>query len=196
MYWRVGKLQWCWAHLKRDFQKLKDHPNGQVKRLGCDLLRQVKLMFQHWQRYKAGEIQWQTFQRQMRPIRKEVEALLLRGMFSGNSHLYGICKELYRNRKWLWTFTLQEGIEPTNNASERAIRPAVIYRKLCFGTQSESGSRFIERMLTITETCRLQGRSVFPFLAEAVAAHLQGKPAPSLMPDDKPKHHKKKSIAA
>ncbi len=183
MYWQAKRLQWCWAHLKRDFQALIDHPDKQVQRLGHDLMRQVKLMFRHWRRYQAGEISWETFRKYMSPVRKEINALLLRGKFSGNRRLIGMCKELYKHRQWLWTFVDVQGIEPTNNTAERALRPAVIYRKLSFGTQSESGSRFIERMLTVSETCRLQKRSVYNYLTEAVAAHFSKQAPPSLLPD-------------
>ncbi len=183
MYWQAKRLQWCWAHLKRDFQALIDHPDKQVQRLGHDVMRQVKLMFQHWRRYQAGEISWGTFRGSMSPVRKKINALLLRGEFSGNQRLIGMCRELYNHRQWLWTFVDVQGIEPTNNTAERALRPAVIYRKLSFGTQSESGSRFIERMLTVSETCRLQKRSVYNYLTEAVAAHFSNQAAPSLLPD-------------
>ena len=182
MYWQAKRLQWCWAHLKRDFQALIDHPDKRVQRLGHDLMRQVKLMFQHWRRYKAGEISWETFRTYMTPVRKEIDHLLLRGKFSGNKRLVGMCHELYNNRQWLWTFVDVNGIEPTNNTAERALRPAVIYRKLSFGTQSESGSRFIERMLTVTETCRLQNRSAYEYLIEAVTAYFSNQAPPSLLP--------------
>lgn len=182
MYWQAKRLQWCWAHLKRDIQALIDHPDHQVKRLGHDLMRQVKAMFTHWKRYKAGEISWRTFQVYMRPVRREINGLLLRGKFSGNRRLMGMCDELWRHREWLWTFVDVQGIEPTNNTAERALRPAVIYRKLSFGTQSEAGSRFIERMLTACETCRLQQRSIFNYLVAAVEAHFAGTSAPSLVP--------------
>ena len=141
MYFDGKRLQWCWAHLKRDIQKMIDSGDGQAKRLGDDLMRQQKLLFQHWRRYRADEIKWSTFQKEVRPIRKEFNALLLRGVFSGNKKLVGICEELHTRRQHLWTFTRVEGIEPTNNPAERALRPAVIYRKLSFGTQSASGSR-------------------------------------------------------
>ena len=72
-------------------------------------------------------------------------------------------------------------MEPTNNTAERALRPAVIYRKLSFGTQSASGSRFIERMLTVSETCRLQGRSLFGYLTAALEAHFHREAAPPLL---------------
>ncbi len=180
MYWQAKRLQWCWAHLKRDFQSLIDHHDHQVKRLGYDLKRPVAIMFLVWHNYKSGSIPWTTFQNEMQPIRKEINSLLLRGRCSGNKRLTGMCKELYNHREWLWTFTEIEGIEPTNNTAERALRPAVIFRKLSFGTQSEAGSRFIERMLTVSETCRLQGRSVYQWLIEAVEASLHKNPAPSL----------------
>lgn len=182
MYWRAKHLQWCWAHLKRDFQALIDHRDREVKRLGHDLMRQVRLMFDTWSRYKSAEITWDEFQRAMAPIRVKVNTLLLRGACSGNARLVGMCKELHGHRPWLWTFVDIQGIEPTNNAAERALRPAVIYRKLSFGTQSASGSRFIERMLTVSETCRLQGRSISAYLIAAVEAHFRHQPAPSLLP--------------
>jgi transposase len=96
--------------------------------------------------------------------------------------MQGMCRELYGHRQWLWTFLRHEGIEPTNNAGERSLRHAVIWRKLSFGTQSAGGSRFVETMLTVIETCRQQGRNVFAFVTEAVAAHLAGQPVPSLLP--------------
>lgn len=182
MYWQAGRLQWCWAHLKRDIQALIDHPNRQVQRLGHDLMRQVKSMFQHWRDYRADEISWRTFQSRMAPVRAEVNALLLRGVFSGNSRLRGMCDELYKHRDWLWAFVDHEGIEPTNNAAERALRHAVIWRKLSFGTQSANGSRFVERMLTAIETCRLQNRSIFDYLTKAVRAHFANQQPPSLLP--------------
>ena len=182
MYWRIKRLQWCWAHLKRDFQALIDHPNRQVKRLGHDLMRQVKLVFQHWWDHRSGKISRNTFQARMAPVRAEVNALLLRGIFSGNERLIGMCEQLYDHREWLWTFVDKEGVEPTNNTAERALRHAVIWRKLSFGTQSARGSRFVERMLTTIETCRLQKRNVFEYLTAAVEAHLAKRPAPSLLP--------------
>lgn len=94
-----------------------------------------------------------------------------------------MCKELFMHRDWFWTFVDVECIQPTNNTAERALRPAVIYRKLSFGTQSEAGSHFIERMLTISETCRLQKRPVYQWLCDAVDASLNGETAPQLIAD-------------
>jgi transposase len=182
MYWSLGRLQWCWAHLKRDFQALIDSDDRQVKRLGQDLMRPTAKLFRHWSRCRDGTITRRGLKRLMTPIREEIEGLLLRGMFSGNPRLVGMCDELWHHRDWLWTFLEIEGVEPTNNASERALRHAVIWRKLSFGTQSDRGSRFVETMLTVVETCRQQSKNVFTFVTEAVSAHFAAKPAPSLLP--------------
>jgi transposase len=182
MYWNIGRPQWCWAHLKRDFQALIDHPDHQVKRLGRDLMRPTKELFRHWSRCRDGTITRRGFERLMQPIREEIDALLLRGVFSGNAKLIGMCDALHKHRDWLWTFLDVEGVEPTNNASERALRPAVIWRKLSFGTQSAKGSRFVETILTVVETCHRQSRNSFDYLTAALAAHFASQPAPSLLP--------------
>lgn len=182
MYLDGRRLQWCWAHLKRDIQKLIDSPDKQVKRLGHDLMRQQGLLFEQWQRYKRGEIQWQTFRRLAGPIRDQFNSLLLRGSFSGNAKLVGFCDEILPRKDHLWTFLEVEGVEPTNNTAERTLRPAVIYRKLSFGTQSSSGSRYLERILSVSETCRLQNRNAYEYLIAAMEAKFAGEAAPSLLP--------------
>ena len=85
MYWQAERLQWCWAHLNRDCQALTDHPNHQVKRLGRDLMRTARQMFRHWIRYRDGTITRRGFERLMQPVRDELDALLLRGVYIGNS---------------------------------------------------------------------------------------------------------------
>jgi transposase len=182
MYWGQGRLQWCWAHLRRDFQALMDHPDGVVKRLGQDLMRQTRRLFELWAKCRDGTLSRAEFVEQMKPIRREVEGLLLRGRFSGKKRLRGTCRELYGHREWLWTFVEHEGVEPTNNASERALRHAVIWRKLSFGTRSAHGSVFVERMLSVIETCRQQKRDVLAYLSQAVRCHFAHQTPPSLLP--------------
>jgi hypothetical protein len=180
MYWCFDRLQWCWAHLKRDFQGLIDSPCTVRKRLGYDLMRETKGLFALWQKVRDGTLSRRAFRSQMRPIRARVEDYLLRGYFDARTR--GFCTELWEHRERLWTFIDVEGVEPTNNGAERALRHAVIWRKLSFGTQSVSGSRFVERLLTVIETCRRQQRNAFTWLIEAVKADLNGQPAPSLLP--------------
>jgi len=181
MYWGLGRLQWCWAHLARDFQALADSEDGVVRRLGHDLLRPTRELFRQWSRCRDGTVSRAELKSSLEPVRRAVEGLLLRGRFSGHRRLVGMCRELYEHRAWLWTFLEQE-VEPTNNASERALRHAVIWRKLSFGTQSARGSRFVETMLTVIETCRQQSQDVFAYVTAAVQARCADRPAPSLLP--------------
>lgn len=178
MYWQCGRLQWCWGHLKRDIQSLIDRPDGQVKRLGYDLMRPVKEMFRHWSRCRDGTITRTGMKRLITPLRQEVESLLLRGY---GTAVDGMCRELYGHRAWLWTFVEVEGVEPTNNAAERSLRHAVIWRKLSFGTQSAAGSRFVETLLSVIETCRQQHRHVFDHVTRSVEAHFRRQTGPSLL---------------
>ena len=143
-------------------------------------MRPTKELFALWKRVRDGTLTRATFVRRMRPIRRRIDALLLRGYFRAPT--YGFCKELCEHRDHLWTFLEVAGVEPTNNAAERALRHAVIWRKLSFGTQSAAGSRFVERLLTVIETCRRQGRDAFAWLSGAVRAHFNNQPAPSLLP--------------
>jgi transposase len=179
MYWSFGRLQWCWAHLKRDFQGLIDSPCHTRKRLGRDLMRPTKDLFALWQKVRDGTLTFPTFQDQMQSIREKVEGLLLRGYYNGLTHNF--CKELVEHRVNLWTFVEIEGVQPTNNAAEQALRHAVIWRKLSFGTQSRAGSQFVERLLSVLETCRRQSRDVFSWLTAAVETHHHNQPPPSLV---------------
>jgi len=182
MYWQLGRLQWCWAHLKRDFQAMIDTRNPRSKWLGERLRAATCELFEHWADYRAGKITRAALARRMGPVRRKVERLLLGGMHSGNRDVQGTCRELYEHRQWLWTFLHHEEVEPTNNAGERSLRHAVIWRKLSFGTQSAAGSRFVETMLTVIETCRQQRRNAFTFLTAAVESHLAHRSSPSLLP--------------
>jgi transposase len=179
MYWAFGRLQWCWAHLQRDFQALIDSPCRTAQRLGHDLMRPTKELFALWRKVRDGTLSRRAFRRRMRPIRQRVESVLLRGYY--NARVRGFCTELWEYRERLWVFVEVEGVEPTNNPAERSLRHAVIWRKLSFGTQSASGSRFVERMLTVIETCRQQGRDTFAWLVEAIRSRFAGQPVPSLL---------------
>jgi transposase len=141
-------------------------------------MRPTKELFRLWSRCRDGTLARRGFERRMQPIRKEIESLLLRGHGTAAN---GMCRELHKHRVWLWTFVEIEGIEPTNNASERALRPAVIWRKLSFGTPSASGSRFVETILTVIETCHRQSRPSFDYLTAALEAHFAAQKTPSLL---------------
>jgi len=180
MYFQHKTLQWCWAHLKRDFQALIDSSDNQLKRLGHDLMRETKKLFAEYAKCRDGTIQHATLRRNLQPVRNSVEGLLLRG-FGTAAH--GMCKELYNHKEHLWTFLADPEVEPTNNAGERSLRHGVIWRKLSFGTQSDRGDRFVETMLTIIETCQKQGKSVLGFVTQALRQTNTSIRILSLLPD-------------
>ena len=182
MYWRLPTLQWCWAHLQRDFQALVDSPVRIAQQLGQTLLEETRHIFRQWSRCRDGTISRAGLKSSLAKTRRAVERLLLRGLKCRHARTSEVCRELSWYRQRLWTFLDHAGVEPTNNASERALRPAVIWRKLSFGTQSAAGSRFVETLLTVIETCRQQKRDVFAFVTKAVEHHFAHQKAPSLIP--------------
>lgn len=177
----VHRRQVCWAHLLRDFRALSGW-EGAAGVVGASLLAQGERLFVVWGRYQDGDIHQDTLRRYMAPVRREVERLLLVGAHLEAGRPRRFCKGLRKLSPALFRFMKLDGVEPTNNPAERAVRPAVLWRKGSFGTHSEEGSRFAERMLTVTATLRAQGRSVLVFLREAMTAWLHGTSAPSLLP--------------
>lgn len=174
--------QLCWSHLRRDFQALVDR-GGHSTLIGRLLLDQVKLFFPLWHRVRDGTLTRQAFQEAMRPIRREVESLLQLGaLLVEHRQTQATCRNLLKRRSALWTFVDQEGVEPTNNAAEQALRRGVIWRKRSFGSQSQAGSRFVERILTVVISLRRQQRDVLDFLTDACQALVSGIAPPSLLP--------------
>ena len=175
----AGLRQLCWAHLKRDFKALSE-AKGNMGRIGSELFVLAKQILHMRKRVRDGTLLWQTFQHRMEPLIKRVETLLEKGADSSEP-LAGQCRRIFNQRQYLWMFVYDERVEPTNNLAERTIRQAVLWRKGSFGTQSERGARYVERILTVCATCRLQGRSVIEYLRDACRCHLDGIPVPSLI---------------
>ncbi len=175
------KRQACWAHLKRDFQALLER-GGESATVGRLLLEQVKLFFDLWYCVRTGTLSRIDFQTAMLPIRSEVNRLLLMGISVQHTQTHKTCRNIYNLEQSLWTFVDREGIEPTNNVAERALRRCVIWRRRSFGTQSEGGSQFVERITTTVTTLRQQKRDVLDFLVTACRANLRRLTAPSLLP--------------
>ena len=175
--------QLCWAHLKRDFQALVER-GGESEPIGRALLEQVEKMFSLWQRARDGTMKRADFQTAMQPIQTEVGNLLRKGAtLAACDKTRHTCENLLKLEVALWTFVRVEGVEPTNNSAERGLRRAVLWRRRSFGTQSEEGSRFVERVLTAVTTLRQQDRDVLDYLTEACAAAMRGDKAPSLLPE-------------
>ena len=173
--------QLCWAHLKRDFQAFVDR-GGKSARLGEALLKQVKTMFELWHQLREGALSRTEFQEQTGPIREKIGVLLRQGMALSHDKTRRTCQNILKWESALWTFVFVEGVEPTNNSAERPLRRAVLWRRRSFGTQSEAGSLFVERVLTTVTTLRQQHRDVLDYLTEACAAAIRGDVPPSLLP--------------
>ena len=124
-----------------------------------------------------------AFSTAMVAIKQRVSQRLCEGVLCDNSKTQKTCRNLLTIESALWTFVDVLGVEPTNNAAERAIRSGVLWRKGSFGTQSENGSRFVERMMTTVATLKKQKRNVLHYLIAACNAHIKGENAPSLLPD-------------
>jgi len=179
--WSLRRRQICWAHLVRDFKGFLERGEKSAA-IGSALLIQAQAMFELWRRVRDRTLARSSFQVYMSPIRQTIEGLLRKGTRCGESKTEGMCKMILKVAPALWTFVRVDGIDPTNNAAERAIRPAVLYRKGCFGTHSADGSRFVERILTVTATLRQQGKNVLDFLTQACVAAANGHRPPSLLP--------------
>ena len=176
----LEQRQICWAHLKRDFRKCGDR-GGEGKTVGEVGLAVVEDIFTLWWEYRRGQIDRPTMQRQMDPAVRELLGALRRGSGCADAKVRAFCDNLVKLYPALWLFAAMEGVEPTNNHAERMLRAGVLWRKNSFGSHSESGCRFAERMLTVVQTLRLQKRSVVDFLERSVVAHRSGTPAPALL---------------
>jgi transposase len=180
-YWWIKRLQWCWAHLRRDFQAMIDRGKP-GKAIGERLLTQSNTLFHLWHRLRDGKLSRKRFQEAIKPVREAVRLALQRGIRCRCSKTAGTCKELLGHEEWLWTFVDVEGVEPTNNEAERTERQGVLWRKTSGGTDSLQGSRFVERVLTVVHTCRRQGKNVLDYLNACIQAWRHDRTPPSLIP--------------
>lgn len=175
------RRQICWAHLERDFQGMVDRGNDGTS-IGAELLAFTADVFHWWQRIRDGTLKRSTVRTYIDEQRPWLRELLTRGSGCGCAKTAGICRQLLKLETAMWAFLRHDGVEPTNNAAERALRPAVIWRKTSYGTDSEAGSRFVANVLSVVATCRQQGKNVLEFLTACCQADLQSQPPPSLLP--------------
>jgi transposase len=169
----------CWAHLARDFAAWAPRPNvaGHIARW---LGEQTGKLFGHWHAFQRGECDRPTLGERLEPVQRAVRAALSWGVASGVAQFTGLCRNLLDRWEALWTFVHVEGVEPTNNAAERAVRQGVLWRKVSLFTQSERGREYVARMLTVKTTLRQQGRNLLEFLTESLRAARRGAPAPKI----------------
>jgi len=184
MFWAMERRQICWAHLVRKFISFSER-DGPAGRIGHELLDFTAIVFQYWNDFKSGKLSREEFARHMAPVRSQFEAALRRAVAADIPRLSGSCKNLLAHRVALWTFVERVGVEPTNNHAERELRAFVLWRKRSFGTHSQRGNRFAERLMTIVHTARKQNKNVLAFLTACCEAHRDQRDAPSIFEADR-----------
>ncbi|MEJ6486727.1 IS66 family transposase [Nostoc punctiforme UO1] len=185
----LEQRQLCWAHLKREFIKISERP-GASREIGNALVKQQEKLFELWHRVRDGTLKHCEFQLLVLEIRHSLKSCLQEAADCEIGSLektplaktVRTCRQILKVEPALWLFVTVDGVEPTNNAAERAIRPAVIWRRTSFGSQTQGGSHFVQRMLTVVTTLKSQRRNVLEFLTQAISAKRQDQPTPSLLP--------------
>ena len=185
----VSHRQLCWAHLKRDFIQISERVGASAE-IGADLLVQEKLLFNLWHQFRNEQLTRSQLIQAVKPIQAEFSSILLE---AAELHIdpqektplaktVRTCRNLLKLEVAFWLFVSEDGVEPTNNAAERAIRPAVIWRRTSFGSDSLAGSEFVSRLLTVVSSLNLQERNILDFLTESILAARSGQIPPSLLP--------------
>jgi transposase len=182
-YHANGIAQFCWAHLKRDLLGIKElGRTTDADRFARNALALHARLFRLWHCFRAGKIDRAELNQRSIPLEKQFFALGERYLDSDDAEVRALAAAFFWHCDRLFTFIAHPGVEPTNNVSERALRTAVQWRKICFGNRSEGGEKATARLLTAAGTCTMQKRNLLDFLAEAIRCYRSGLPAPSLLP--------------
>lgn len=179
-FWAMHKRQICWAHLLRKFVSFSER-EGPAAAIGSELLDYVRILFSYWHDFKTGKLSRAELHTHMAPLRTQLETALERAAASDTAVVAGSCADILEHRAALWTFIDHDGVEPTNNHAERELRAFVLWRKRSFGTQSDRGNRFAERLMTVAHTARKQHTNVLGFLTACCTAARSGQRAPPLL---------------
>jgi transposase len=178
--WDLFCRQLCWAHLKRDFQKWIDRGGVAGLVIGGAGAEATRRIFALWRDFRERRMDRSAMQAALPPVQEELRAALETGASCDDVRVRRFCRNVLAVYPALWTFVRVEGVEPTNNHAERTLRRAVIWRKVSFGKHSDAGCRFVERILTVVQTLRMQQRPVLDYLRQALLAHRTTSPAPAL----------------
>jgi transposase len=179
-HWPVTRRQVCWAHLKRNWEKMLER-GGTAKKIAKKCLSVQERVFEVWHLFRGGGLSRKELGNLMAPLTIELLEVLQSGRHCRDRKTKRFCARLENQFLALWTFVVVKGVEPTNNHAERVQRRAVLWRRRSFGCHSAQGCRFVERILTVVQTLRLQKRSVVQFLQDAIAAHRSGQKCPKLV---------------
>lgn len=182
-FWAMERRQICWAHLIRKYIAFTEHDDPRVAQLGETLVLLTQALLAQWHNVRDGTMSREAFQDFVASLRPVFEGHLARGVDLRLAGVSGACANMLAHADALWTFAFVLGVDPTNNRAERDLRGFVTWRRRGFGSQSERGDRFAERIMTVVHTLRRQDRHVLSFLRDTIAASLRGAPLPSLMPN-------------
>ncbi len=160
----VNKHQACLAHLIRKAKGLAERKDDAIKQFGESISKELRLLCK-WAKEPPDEKQWTDFYSRL--------LLLLILHESADNEAGKLTRSIGSQLESLWVFLENDGVEPTNNRSERALRFAVLLRKRSYGTQSDKGNRWVERILSLKQTCRMQGVPVFPILVNAMDSYFK-----------------------
>lgn len=199
----LARRQLCWAHLRREFIKISER-SGVSQELGTALVKAQEQLFELWHRVRDGTLTRGDFIPLAGEIRLQIQVTLQEAAAyqigsreqTPLAKTVRTCRQLLKVEPAMWLFVTTVGVEPTNNAAERAIRPAVIWRRTSFGSQTQAGSAFVARMLTVVATLKSQQRYVLDFLTQAVVAARAGQPVPSLLPEVPPSSNESDLLTA
>jgi transposase len=178
---KLSRRGLCWAHLKRDFVRCLER-GGASEAVGEAGLAVCKQVFNAWRAFRQKKLCRRQLRKRVQPLRKTMRRLLERGAALGIAKTSGLCRSLLKREEALWNWAKVPGLEPTNNLAERMLRPAVIWRKKSFGSDSRGGSTFVERMLSVIQTIKLRKANLLEYLTQAIIAHRAGVSVPTLGP--------------
>lgn len=194
---RYGAYNWiplkfrqiCWSHLIRDLTAIAER-SGASGEVGRTLLKKQRRLFRWWHKYREENLPSEVFVEAVRLLRQgfkqELEEVASFHVVRKDKSLWAktirTCREILKVEEGLWTFVFVPRVEPTNNASEQAIRSAVIWRRISYGTQSQAGSQFVARILTVTTSLKRLNRPIFEFLVNTMQTKRYGGDYPSLLP--------------
>jgi transposase len=183
-----GAAQFCRAHFKRNILGVMEPgKTSDAERFCRDAPALHAKLFRLWHRFGAcpdvryGPVTGQQLIEKSIPPEKKFFALAERYPDGGDKDVCNLATALFQHFERFFIFLRCDGVEPTNNSAERALRCAVRWRKTSFGSRSAAGEVAVARLLTVTRTCRMQNRQPPDYLAEAIAAHGKALPAPSLL---------------
>lgn len=184
-----GLAQFCWAHLQRTLKGIGEFAStADAVHFARDMLSAVERMFGLWYQFRgeagSGErlLTRTELIQQSLPVQKKICRLAEKYLDSEDRDVRNLARAFYVHWDKLFTFIEQEGVEPTNNVSEQAMRLFVLIRKITYGNRSAKGEIALARLITVTQTCKLQQRPLLSYLLTAVHCHRRRQPAPSLRP--------------